>query len=170
MTLTVIGEIHQAANKLGVPVFVVGAVARIILLENIYGLKAGRATTDVDFAFALDNWEQFDALKRLLLENPRFRTSEHVTHRLYFQAPELEHVYKVDLIPFGKVEIRPSTIVWPPDMTIMMNVAGFSNAFAATVTDLRHWVSSVTRVCYSGRYRCWLTCTHRTYVRPLLML
>ena len=133
LTLTVIDEIHQAANKLGVPVFVAGAVARIILLENIYGLKAGRATTDVDFAFALDNWEQFDALKRLLLENPRFRTSEHVTHRLYFRAPELERAYKVDLIPFGKVETCPSTIAWPPDMTIMMNVAGFSDAFAATV-------------------------------------
>lgn len=66
----VIGEIQQAANRLGVPVFVVGAVARIILLENIHGLNAGRTTTDVDFAFALDNWEQFHAIKTLLLENP----------------------------------------------------------------------------------------------------
>lgn len=133
LTLTVIGEIRQAANKLGVPVFVVGAVARIILLENIYGLNAGRATTDVDFAFALDNWEQFDALKRLLLENPRFSTSEPVAHRLYFRAPELEHAYKVDLIPYGKVESSPNTIAWPPDMAVMMNVAGFSDAFASAV-------------------------------------
>lgn len=133
LTLRVIGEIQQAANKLGVPVFVVGAVARIILLENIHGLNAGRATTDVDFAFALDNWEQFDALKTLLLENPRFSASKQVAHRLYFRAPELEHAYKVDLIPFGGVETRPNTIAWPPDMAIMMNVAGFSDAFAAAV-------------------------------------
>lgn len=133
LTLTVIGEIHQAANKLGVPVFVVGAVARIILLENIYGLNAGRATTDVDFAFALDNWEQFDALKKQLLENTRFVASEQVAHRLYFRAPGLEHAYKVDLIPFGKVEASPNMIAWPPDMAIMMNVTGFGDAFAAAV-------------------------------------
>lgn len=133
LTLTVIGEIHQAANKLGVPVFIVGAVARIILLENIHGLNAGRATTDVDFAFALDNWEQFDALKTLLLENSRFSASEQVAHRLYFRAPGLEHAYKVDLIPFGGVEKSPNTIAWPPDMAIMMNVAGFSDAFEAAV-------------------------------------
>ncbi len=133
LTLGVISEIQLAANRLGVPVFVVGAVARIILLENIHGLSAGRTTTDVDFAFALDNWEQFHAIKAILLENLRFRDSEQIAHRLHFRAPGLAHAYKVDLIPFGKVETGQNTIAWPPDMTIMMNVAGFSDAFAAAV-------------------------------------
>lgn len=133
LTLMVISEIQQAATKLGAPVFVVGAVARIILLEHIYGLSAGRATTDVDFAFALNDWEQFHVLKTLLLENPRFNTSKDVPHRLYFNAPDLEHSYKVDLIPFGGIETNPNTIAWPPDMAVMMNVAGFSDAFAAAV-------------------------------------
>lgn len=133
LTLMVISEIQQAATKLGAPVFVVGAVARIILLEHIYGLSAGRATTDVDFAFALNDWEQFHVLKTLLLENPRFNTSKDVPHRLYFNAPDLEHSYKVDLIPFGGIETSPNTIAWPPDMAVMMNVAGFSDAFAAAV-------------------------------------
>lgn len=134
LTLMVIGEIQQAADRLGVPVFVVGAVARIILLENIHGLNAGRITTDVDFAFALDNWEQFHTIKTLLLENPRFNASEQIAHRLFFRAPELAHSYKVDLIPFGGVETSQNTIAWPPDMAIMMNVAGFSDAFAAAVS------------------------------------
>ncbi len=133
LTLTVIDEIGQVANRLGVPVFVVGAVARIILLENVHGLSAGRATTDVDFAFALDNWEQFDALKKLVIENTRFSAAEQLAHRVYFRAPGLEHAYKVDLIPFGGVEKSPNTITWPPDMAIMMKVAGFSDAFAAAV-------------------------------------
>lgn len=134
LTLTVIGEIQQAANRLGVPVFVVGAVARIILLEHIYGLSAGRTTTDVDFAFALDHWEQFRAIKTLLLENTKFSASEHVAHRLYFRAPGLEYSHKVDLIPFGGIETSQNTVAWPPDMAIMMNVAGFSDAFAAAVS------------------------------------
>lgn len=133
LTLDVIGEIKKAANKLGVRVFVVGAVARIILLENVHGLSAGRTTTDADFAFALDRWEQFHAIKTFLLENPRFHASEHVVHRLYFRAPGLAHSYKVDLIPFGGIETSPNTIAWPPDAAILMNVAGFSDAFDAAV-------------------------------------
>lgn len=34
LTLLVIGKIQQAADRLGLEVFVVGAMARIILLEN----------------------------------------------------------------------------------------------------------------------------------------
>jgi predicted nucleotidyltransferase len=134
LTLMVIGEIQRAARELGVPVFVVGAVARIILLENVHGLRAGRTTTDVDFAFALDDWEQFQKIKTRLLGKPGFNASEKLAHRLFFRAPGLEHSYKVDLIPFGGVETTPNTIAWPPDMAIMMNVAGFSDAFAAAVS------------------------------------
>jgi predicted nucleotidyltransferase len=134
LTLIVIGEVRRAAEGRGIPVFVVGAVARIILLENVHGLKAGRTTTDVDFAFALDDWAQFQQIKASLLENPGFNASEHVAHRLYFRAPGVEHSYKVDLIPFGGVETSPNTIAWPPDAAIMMNVAGFGDAFDAAVT------------------------------------
>jgi predicted nucleotidyltransferase len=133
LMLMVIGEIRQAATRLGVPVFLVGAVARIILLENVHGLRAGRTTSDVDFAFALDDWGQFQAIKNLLLENPNFNASEQLAHRLFFRAPGMEHSYKVDLIPFGGVETSQNTIAWPPDMAIMMNVAGFGDAFAAAV-------------------------------------
>jgi len=134
LTLMVIGEIQQAADRLGVPVFVVGAMARIILLENIHGLNAGRATTDADFAFAIDNWEQFHAIRALLLESPGINASERVIHRLSFRAPGSEHPYTIDLIPFGGIETSQNTVAWPPDMAIMMNVAGFSDAFAAAVS------------------------------------
>ena len=132
-TVMVIDEIQQVANRLGAPVFVVGAVARIILLENIHGLNAGRATTDVDFAFALDDWTQFHAIKTSLLENPRFAASGKFAHRVYFHAPEWPHPYTIDLIPFGGVETSPDTIAWPPEMAVMMNVAGFGDAFATAV-------------------------------------
>jgi predicted nucleotidyltransferase len=46
----------------------------------------------------------------------------------------LAHAHKVDLLPFGGVETSPNTIAWPPDMAVMMNVAGFSDAFAAAVS------------------------------------
>lgn len=134
IALLVIREIHKAARELGFPVFLVGAMARIILLENIFGLRAGRATTDVDFAFALDNWEQYRTLKTFLIANADFEESGHVAHRLLLRLPGLEHKFKVDLIPFGGIETSPDTIAWPPDMAVMMNVAGYGDALAAAVT------------------------------------
>jgi len=53
--VSVIAEIYKASAELGFQLLLVGATARIILLENVFGLNAGRATTDVDFAFALNN-------------------------------------------------------------------------------------------------------------------
>ena len=134
IALLVIQEIHKASKALGLPVFLVGAMARIILLENVNGLSPGRASKDVDFAFALDNWDQFTAIKAFLLANANFEESKHVAHRLHFRPEGLEHQYKVDLIPFGRIETSPNTIAWPPDMAVLMNVAGFADALAAAVS------------------------------------
>lgn len=134
IAVLVIQEIHKASKALGLPVFLVGAMARIILLEHVHGLPPGRATKDVDFAFALDNWDQFTAIKAFLRTNADFEESKHVAQRLHFRPEGLEHRYKVDLIPFGKIETSPNTIAWPPDMAVMMNVAGFADALAAAVS------------------------------------
>lgn len=134
IALLVIQEIHNASKALGLPIVLVGAMARIVLLENVHGLPPGRATKDVDFAFALDNWDQFTAIKAFLLSNANFEESKHVVHRLHFHPQGFEHHYKVDLIPFGGIEASPNTIAWPPDMAVMMNVAGFGDALAAAVS------------------------------------
>jgi predicted nucleotidyltransferase len=134
ITVLVIHQIREASKALGFPVFLVGAMARIILLENIYGLQAGRATTDVDFAFALDNWEQFEAIKKFLVSNANFEESTNVPHRLLLQPSSLSYKFSVDLIPFGRIETSINSIAWPPDLSVIMNVAGYSDALAAAVT------------------------------------
>jgi predicted nucleotidyltransferase len=40
----------------------------------------------------------------------------------------------VDLVPFGGVESSPSHVAWPPDMAIVMNVAGYAEALKSAVT------------------------------------
>ena len=57
-----------------------------------------------------------------------------VAHQLFLRLPGAEHKYKVDLIPFGKIEASHNTITWPPDLAVMMNVAGFGDALVAAVT------------------------------------
>ena len=110
--LSVIREIHKASKTFGFPVFVVGAVARIILLENVFNLKLRRTTSDVDFAFALDNWEQFKEIRNFLISNAGFEEDKDRIHRLLLKLPGLEHKAKVDLIPFGGIAGSSNTSAW----------------------------------------------------------
>ena len=86
----------------------VGAVARIILLENVFNLELRRTTSDVDFAFALDNWEQFKEIRNFLISNAGFEEDKDRIHRLLLKLPGLEHKARVDLIPFVALK-RAST-------------------------------------------------------------
>lgn len=133
ITLSVIREIHKASKELGFEVFIVGAMARIILLEYVYGLSAGRTTSDIDFAFASEDWVEFKKIKKYLVENSYFRESLKQTHKLFFKAPDWEFEFEVDLIPFGEIESKPNTINWPPDMSVMMNVAGYKDALNTAI-------------------------------------
>lgn len=132
--VSVIEKIHRASAELGFQLLLVGATARIILLENVFGLNAGRTTTDVDFAFALQSWGEFHAFKKYLVLNANFEESKSAAQRLYLRLPGFEHRFTVDLIPYGDIEITPNTIAWPPDMSFMMNVAGYADAMAASVS------------------------------------
>ena len=129
----VIMSVLHAAQALGLPLLLVGATARIILLENVYGLNPGRATRDVDFAFAMDDWKQFDELKQYLVQNSQCTTDSKITQRLYMKLEGLERPYKVDLIPFGGIEHESNQIAWPPDKSFVMNVAGYQDALSAAV-------------------------------------
>lgn len=69
-----------------------------------------------------------------MLANQEGGQSMSLAHRLLLRLPGTEHKHKIDLIPFGGIETSPNTIAWPPDMEVMMNVAGYSDALAAAVT------------------------------------
>lgn len=129
----VIASVLQAAQALGFPLLLVGATARIILLENVHGLSPGRATRDVDFAFALDHWKQFDELKKYLVQNSQCEADGKIIQRLYMKLDDVERPYKVDLIPFGGIEHQPNHIAWPPDKSFVMNVTGYRDALSAAV-------------------------------------
>lgn len=133
ITCSVIREVKNAVTNLGVEIFLVGATARIILLENVFGLHTGRATHDIDFAFAVESWDQFQAIKDRLTSTSGFEEMRGEAQRLTCKPANVEHRFVVDLIPFGGLESSRNTIAWPPDMSIMMNVAGYRDAHASAV-------------------------------------
>lgn len=50
----------------------------------MFGIVARRATYDVDFAVAVRDWQQFDALRARLLSRGNFKEQETAKQRLYF--------------------------------------------------------------------------------------
>lgn len=128
VTLIVLAALHQIASRHDASYFLIGATARDILMTHVFGLDPGRATRDVDFAIALEDWSQFEIIKQAFIESGNFQSSPGEAHRLFYQPETYGTAYPLDLIPFGKIASATNTIAWPPDMAVVMNVTGYAEA------------------------------------------
>lgn len=128
--LDVLTLIDRVARELRLDYLVTGATARDVLLYHVFGLETGRATLDVDLAVAVDSWPEFERVKTRLIETGEVTTDDMRPHRLFYRTSE-GGKYPLDLLPFGGLEQRPSEIAWPPDLSVVMNVAGYREALAA---------------------------------------
>lgn len=133
LTRRVLRGVDQAAGLIASRYFVVGAMARDLVLVNAFGLPPGRATRDIDFGFTVGNWEQFQALKIALVETGQFDAAPRDAHRLNWKDPDTGAIIPVDLIPFGGVASEDKTIAWPPNRDIVMSVAGFEEASESAI-------------------------------------
>lgn len=128
-TVAIVRVLQAIAEDL--PFMLVGATARIVLFENVFGLPKGEATRDVDFAIAVSGWDQFRDFADRLVGSGYFKRSA-VMQTLIFKLPAVHAdnasgLY-VDLIPFGGIEEEGKKISWPPDMATVMHVVGFDDA------------------------------------------
>ena len=113
--------------------FVAGATARDLILVNIHGLPPGRATRDIDFGIAVEDWDRFAFLKERLVATGTFTSDRRALQRLTYSDRTAEFSIPVDLIPFRGVTAADGTIKWPPSRDIVMNVAGFEEALASSI-------------------------------------
>jgi len=123
----------RVARLTNLQYFVVGATARDILMYHLHGFALNRASPDIDFAMAIESWPAFEVLRSALLQEPTFRADAKILHRLHY-SPAVGAGFPIDLVPFGGVEISPMQVAWPPDMAIVMNVAGYAEALDSAVT------------------------------------
>jgi predicted nucleotidyltransferase len=66
-TIRVLSAVDYVASALNCPFFVAGATARDLMLVNVYGLRPGRATRDIDFGIAVESWDEFQGLKERMI-------------------------------------------------------------------------------------------------------
>lgn len=129
--LEILALIAVEADELDIPIFVVGATARDLILEHEYGIKPKRSTTDVDFAVAVETWAQYELLKKALLDTKQLEFNKNT---LNFR--KLSSGVLIDIVPFGGVESPPGRIAFEPHKDPKMTTAGFTEAYDAAI-DVR---------------------------------
>ena len=61
--VNIIRQVVHAAESQGLPLFIVGAQARDLLLQYAYDLSVRRATNDIDFGIVVESWDEFTKLR-----------------------------------------------------------------------------------------------------------
>lgn len=133
VTVAIIETVHLVATRHNASYFIIGATARDILMTHVFGIAPRRATRDVDFAIALRDWNQFEIIKNSFIDIGDFQPVENKAHRLLYKQDEFGSAYPLDLIPFGGIEDDGNEIAWPPDMSVVMNVAGYAEALKSAI-------------------------------------
>ena len=121
---TVLADLAEIATDRDIEIFVVGAMARDMILDYGFGIEAGRATRDIDLGIRVADWEEVERLVNLL-EEGKWHCREQQLHRLVHKSG-----IPVDLIPFGAIESDDGSIRWPPHFNEALSVIGFADAYA----------------------------------------
>nr|WP_197478329.1 nucleotidyl transferase AbiEii/AbiGii toxin family protein [Luteibacter rhizovicinus] len=130
LSLDILRAVNSSAHALNVPVMLVGATARDIMLTFLHDIPARRATEDMDFALAVPNWEAFENVARALTDDPRFTMDKSMAHRILFRYSDTLPSRSVDVVPYG-AGVGGEVFRWPKNDDIEMNVAGYEDAARA---------------------------------------
>lgn len=104
----------------GIPFYVVGAMARDMVLGMIHGRKPSRKTNDLDIAIMVQDWTAYEKISADLGADPDFTKCLNQKQRWYFKG-----AITLDIVPFGEIAKADRHIYWPPDETPAMSVSGF---------------------------------------------
>lgn len=126
-SIDILKAVKTAARGQAIPVMIVGATARDIMLTHLHDIPARRATEDMDFALAVPDWETFNAVTRQLTTDPRFVMSSSMASRVIYRADDHGPARSVDIIPYG-AGIGGDLFRWPDGDDIEMNVTGYRDA------------------------------------------
>ena len=118
----VLEELIPVFEKRGIKFYIIGAVARDIILD-LNDEKSQRVTMDLDIAIAIDNWGDFEDISSDILSLPNFSKDEKQQQRCLFKGH-----YQVDIVPYGGIKDQNDKIYWPPDELFAMSVVGFEEA------------------------------------------
>ncbi|TET13691.1 MAG: hypothetical protein E3J77_06335 [Actinobacteria bacterium] len=120
--IAAIKEIKKVADSLKISFFIIGALARDIIMEYFYEIKAPRMTMDIDLGIKVSSWKQFDKLINTLEKSGEFKKLKEKRRVLYNDI-------LIDIVPFGDISDKNERISWPPENEVVMSVMGFNEVY-----------------------------------------
>ena len=123
--------IAALAEEHDIQCFVIGATARDVIMSRYYGIPERSVTKDVDFGIQVSSWNQFEKLKKRLLEKKFFREGDQ-PHKFFYKDTNIQ----VDIVPYGAIASKDNTISWPPENSTIMSVSGYEDAYACSIRVL----------------------------------
>jgi len=121
--LEILESLSNIAASLNIPVFVVGAAARDIILHYGYGVEIIRATEDIDLGVMVEDWDKVTQLKEAIIGSGTFEQGRE-PQRFFYKGH-----YPVDIVPFGQISKPKDTNEWPEFEGIEMSALGFKESF-----------------------------------------
>lgn len=118
----ILAQLIPLFEKLRHKYFIIGAIARDIQMK-IHDEEPARKTMDIDFAFAIDNWGDFENLSKEIERLPKFEKDKNQAQRFIYSK-----IFHVDIVPYGNIAQRDDKIFWPPDESFVISVLGFEEA------------------------------------------
>ena len=115
-------ELRRAAERRGLRVVLIGAMARQIAFDPLHRQNPYRATHDIDVIVRVDGWNEYHHLRDELVEGSHFTVSG--DHRMRYRGRT-----EVDMLPFGGVADRDGHLRWPRS-GLDMSLDGFAAAEA----------------------------------------
>ncbi len=77
LTVAVLAAVDRAATELGIDYFLLGAMARDIVLHHLFAIPPSDRTRDIDIAACVSDWAMFNRLRATLLATNAFRQDPH---------------------------------------------------------------------------------------------
>ncbi len=126
--LEVIEVLAVTMKKHNVDYFIIGAMARDILLKQVYDIQDNTLVTqDIDFGVSLLNWKNYSSIEKTLVESG-FTKDRILLHRFFYK-----NGFPIDIVPFGEIA-QDGFIAWPPDQSKIMSVIGYDEAMESAIT------------------------------------
>lgn len=119
--LNILSLVREESVRLELNYIIAGATARDIIIWYQNGLQLLRATTDIDIAIYVKDWDAYNKFKSNLVLRG-FSPHDKAEQRLMFDARPL------DLIPFGEIA-KDNLIHWPSNDDVALNIFGFDEAY-----------------------------------------
>src|SRR5512139_2234375 len=127
-TVAALSVVKGIADSHGIPLFVVGASARDLILKHCYEIEPQRMTADIDLGVEVADWEQFNKLTEALMATGRFLPDERQRQRYDFDS------VLIDIVPFGPITDENRRIAWPPEHEVFLSMIVFKEAYENSIT------------------------------------